>query len=230
VAKVTSAEQTLASVMAERQIVLPDAQVARIQQYCGLVWAWNAKLNLTRHTTYDRFVCRDLVDSLALARQLGDDETVLDVGTGGGVPGVILAIVRPDLKVSLCESVGKRARAVGDVVSRLGLNLPVHAVRAEDVLRAHQFNTLVARAVARLDKMLRWFRPRWDQFDRLLAVKGPAWVEERAQARHLGLLRDLALRRLDSYPMPDTDAESVILQICPRDRIVGQKGCRLRAR
>jgi 16S rRNA (guanine527-N7)-methyltransferase len=97
-------------------------------------------------------------------------------------------------------------------------------------LREHEFNTLVARAVARLDKLLRWFARHWSRFDRLLAVKGPGWVEERGRARHLGLLRDLALRRLASYPMPDTNSESVVLQICPGDRMIGPKECRLTAR
>ena len=75
------------------------------------------------------------------------------------------------------------------------------------------------RAVARLTKMLGWLKPHWGSFKRLLIVKGPAWVEERGEARHRGLMRDLALRKLTSYPMPGTDSQSVLLQICPKDLV-----------
>ena len=216
--------------MAAQQIELPEPQVARLEQYCRLLWEWNAKLNLTRHTDYDKFVARDLVDSLAFARFLEPDEKVLDVGTGGGVPGVVLAIVRPDLAVTLCESVAKRARAVAEIVAGLDLSVPVMAARAEDLLGTFQFNTLMVRAVARLAKLLRWFQPHWEHFDRLLVLKGPAWVGERGEARHFGLLRGLALRKLTAYPLPGTESESVLLQICLNDRLLDDKRCRLAKR
>jgi 16S rRNA (guanine527-N7)-methyltransferase len=225
---VSPAEDTLPDAMARHGIELPPEQVAVLDRYCGLLWEWNRKLNLTRHTDYEKFVARDLADSLAFARVLERGEVVLDVGTGGGVPGVVLAVARPDLNVSLCESVGKRARAVADIVGRLGLGVPVLAARAEDLLPHGEFNSLVIRAVAKLERLLRWFRPHWDRFDRLLVLKGPAWAEERAEARHAGLLRNLALRKLLSYPLPGTDSESVLLQICPKNRMADAKHCRLR--
>jgi len=209
----------LAAAVAEHGIELPDEQIALLRRYCVLLWDWNTKLNLTRHTDYRKFVARDLVDSLVFAEFLASGEKILDVGTGGGVPGVVLAVVRPDLSVSLCESVGKKARAVADIVDRLGLAVPVHEARAEDLLGAWRGNTLVARAVARLAKLLRWLKPHWGSFDRLLILKGPSWVEERGEARHYGLLRNLALRKLTSYPLPGTGAESVLLQICPKERV-----------
>lgn len=217
----------LAAAMAEHDIELPDEQVALLERYCGLLWEWNQKLNLTRHTNYEKFVTRDLVDSLAFAEFLSPGERVLDVGTGGGVPGVVLAVVRPDVSVALCESVGKRARAVADIVDRLGLSTPVHTARAEDLLGAWKCNTLVVRAVARLAKLLGWLRPHWNAFDRLLLVKGPAWAEERAEARHLGLMEKLALRKLKSYPMSGTDSESVLLQFCLKRSMLDATRCRL---
>jgi 16S rRNA (guanine527-N7)-methyltransferase len=209
--------------MARHQIELPPSQVTLLERYCALVWDWNAKINLTRHTDYEKFVSRDLTDSLAFARFLSPEEKVLDVGTGGGVPGVVLAVVRSDLRISLAESVGKKARVVTDIVGRLGLQTPVLHARAEAVLGRQQFDTLTIRAVARLRKLLEWFRPHWKAFDRLLVLKGPSWVEERGEARHYGLLHDLALRKLVSYPLPGTESESVLLEIRPREgrRIAG---------
>ena len=198
---------------------MPSEQISRLQDYCELLWDWNAKINLTRHTDYEKFVTRDLVDSLAFAQFLAHGEKVLDVGTGGGVPGVVLAIVRPDLHVSLCESVGKKARAVAEIVQRLGLPAPVLHARAEEVLAKQRFDTLVVRAVARLRKLLEWFRPHWGAFERLLVLKGPSWIEERGEARHYGLLHDLALRKLTTYPLPGGESESVLLQICRKDGV-----------
>ena len=75
------------------------------------------------------------------------------------------------------------------------------------------FDTLVARALASLRKVLMWLAPHWGAFDRLLLVKGPAWVEERAEARHHGLLRGLELRKAATYQTPGTGAESIILSV-----------------
>ncbi len=215
----TSDPDTLSAAMARHGIELPEPQTALLASYCELLWQWNSKINLTRHTDHEKFVARDLVDSLAMAEFLRPNEKILDVGTGGGVPGVVLAIVRDDLEVSLCESVGKKARVIAQIVEQLGLPLPVIHARAEDALGEFRFNTLVIRAVARLRKLLDWFAPHWDRFDRLLVLKGPTWVEERGEARHHGLMHNLALRKLKSYPLPGTESESVLLQICPTEKV-----------
>jgi 16S rRNA (guanine527-N7)-methyltransferase len=68
-----------------------------------------------------------------------------------------------------------------------------------------------------LSKLLRWFAPDWDRFDRLLVIKGPAWVEERAEAREAGLLKQLELRKLAEYPLPGTTSQSVVLSIRRKD-------------
>jgi 16S rRNA (guanine527-N7)-methyltransferase len=70
--------------------------------------------------------------------------------------------------------------------------------------------------VAKLRKLLEWFRPHWPSIGRLLLIKGPAWVEERGEARHYGLMHALSLRKLAAYPLPGTDSESVILQIAAK--------------
>ncbi|MDD3470796.1 MAG: 16S rRNA (guanine(527)-N(7))-methyltransferase RsmG, partial [Thermoguttaceae bacterium] len=212
--------EVLQQTLDAHRISIPAPQVEQLAQYASLLWNWNDKLNLTRHTTPEKFVGRDLLDSLALARHLAKGEKILDVGTGGGVPGVILKIVRPDLSVWLCEPVGKKATAVADIVDHLGILIPTCRAHAQDLLSSTQFNSLVIRGVTSMSKMLEWFRPYYEAFDRLLLVKGPAWIEERKEARHFGWLSGMSLRRLESYPIPGADAESVILQVCPQDRFV----------
>jgi 16S rRNA (guanine527-N7)-methyltransferase len=211
-----SPESDLRSALQRHQIDLPSEQISLLENYCQALWDWNAKVNLTRHTDYDKFVARDVADALVLSRHIQPEERILDVGSGGGAPAVVLAILRPDLTVALSESVGKKARVLADIVQNLGLALPVHHCRAEDVLAAQSFDTLTARAVASLAKLLVWFEPYWGAFDRLLAIKGPGWVEERQEARQRGLMAKLQLRKLENWPLPGTDSESVLLEVRPK--------------
>jgi 16S rRNA (guanine527-N7)-methyltransferase len=203
----------LAAMLAAEGIAASVERSALLDRYRALLWSWNEKMNLTRHTTLEKFVTRDVVDSWQLAQLLEPGERVLDVGTGGGVPGVVMAILRPDLNISLCESTQKKARAVEAIVEALDLKVKVYACRVEEALELSTFDTLVARAVAALPKILVWLKPHWDAFDQLLLIKGPAWTDERAEARHQGLLRRLELRRAATYVTPRTNAESAILKI-----------------
>jgi 16S rRNA (guanine527-N7)-methyltransferase len=196
-------------------IELSFEQVDSLDTYREVLWRWNEKLNLTRHTDYEKFVGRDVVDSLAFEPFLEPAARVMDVGCGGGVPGMILAIVRPDLQLTLTESVAKRARAAEDIARQAGLDVRVVHTRAQDLLVDELFDVLIARAVAPLPKLLTWLAPHWDRFGQLLVIKGPAWIEERARAREAGLLRGLNLRCLATYTSPTTGAESVVLRIRP---------------
>jgi 16S rRNA (guanine527-N7)-methyltransferase len=199
-------------------ITVPPGAAERLASYAASLWAWNERLNLTRHTDVGRFVSRDIGDSAALLDHLAHGERVLDVGTGGGVPGVILAILRPDLRVELSDSVAKKARAVAEIVREAGLSLPVHAAAAQELVAtrptgASRFDTLVARAVAPLSKLLGWFEPRAEAFGRLLVIKGPRWEEELAEARVKRLGKKVSIRRISSWPLVGTDNESVLLEI-----------------
>jgi len=207
----------LDEILTDRKTELDDEQIALLDRYREALWRWNEQLNLTRHTTLEKFVSRDVADSLELAKLLEPGERVLDIGTGGGVPGLILAICRPDLRVSVCESTQKKAKVVQAIVEELQLPVQVFACRAEEVLELKTFGTLVARAVAVLSKILYWVQPHWDAFDRLLLIKGPRWVEERGEARHRGLLSRLELRKVATYPTLGNDAESVVLSVCKQD-------------
>lgn len=209
---------SLTDVLARYDITLSPKKIDLLEKYCQALWDWNQKLNLTRHDDYEKFVTRDLVDSMKLAALLQKGEHILDVGTGGGVPGVVLAILRPDLNVELCDATGKKATAVGAIVDSIGLELNVWHAKAEELVRANRFHTLVIRAVSKLDKLLTLFAPVWFAFDRILMIKGPSWSEERGEARHFHLLENLALRKVADYVNPGLEHESVILQVCQKKR------------
>jgi len=205
-------------------IDVPGESLPGLAAYAMSLWAWNERLNLTRHTDVERFVSRDVGDAAAIAPHLARGERVLDVGTGGGVPGVLLAILRPDLHVELCDSVGKRARAVAAIIAEVGLAVPVHATAGQTLVADHardagsgtRFDTLVVRAVAPLEKLLRWFEPLRAHYGRLLVVKGPSWHEELDAAKQAGLGRRVMVRRIATWPIRGGDNESVLLEVSPR--------------
>jgi len=202
--------------LARHRVAVPGDSVERLHDYCQLVWQINKTINLTRHSTYELFVTRDVLDSVQVATLLEPNEEILDIGSGGGVPGLLLAILRPDVEVSVCDSVGKRADVLETIVSSLELSVPVYSGRAETVLEDFRFSSLTARAVGPMAKILTWLAPHWASIGRLLLIKGPKWVAERGESRHRGLMTDLELRRLVSYPAPGRDADSVILSIQPK--------------
>jgi 16S rRNA (guanine527-N7)-methyltransferase len=176
----------------------------------------------------EKFVSRDVADAVAIAPHLETGAHVLDVGTGGGVPGVLLAILRPDLRVELCDSVGKRARAVREIVAEIGLTIPVHEGAAQPLVaaaaeagerggRPGRFDVLVVRAVAPLLKLLGWFEPLCDAYGRMLVIKGPRWEEEKGEARHRGFVKKVGVRRIAAWPIRGSDNESVLLEVKRRE-------------
>jgi 16S rRNA (guanine527-N7)-methyltransferase len=208
-------DDSLTEALRRHELEMPATQVEALDRYVQAMWEINQSLNLTRHTTYEKFVTRDVVDSLQLAALLDEGASVLDVGSGGGVPGAVMAVVRPDLRIELCESVAKKANALREILDRSELSLPVHHARGEALLAERRFDAVVARAVAPLVRMLKWFAPHWSHMGCLLATKGTGWVAERGEARHRGFLKTLELRRAAVYKTPGTGAENVILKIWP---------------
>ena len=203
----------LKQTMELHDLELPEDQRTKIKHYCQVLWELNKTLNLTRHTTYDKFVTRDLYDTIQLAKLIPEDKEVLDVGSGGGVPGVILAIIRPDLKVTLAESVGKKAVALGQITEGIEVEVDVYHCRAEDLLVDFRFDYTTARAVGPLVKLGTWFQEVWPSVGKLLALKGPNWPEEKKVADESKLLDVVNLTVAAEYVTPGAEWKSYILEI-----------------
>ncbi|MEY3172605.1 MAG: Ribosomal small subunit methyltransferase [Planctomycetota bacterium] len=194
-------------------VTVTPQQASALAQYLLLVRDWNQKLNLTRHTAWNVFVHRDLLDSVRLAEHLPVGSRVLDVGSGGGVPGIPLAILRPDLSVTVCDSVAKKAAALRDIVQTLQLPVSVLGNRVQDILLNREFDCLTVRAVAALDKLLPWFDRVWDSGGEVLLIKGPAWKTELEEARRLGRTRGRRVDRIAAWRCPGRDGDSVLLRV-----------------
>lgn len=192
---------------------VPEHAYPQLKQYCQSVWRINKDVNLTRHTSYEKFVSRDLLDTLEISKLIPEGKEVLDIGSGGGVPGIVLAIIRPDLRVTLCDSVGKKANALGVIAADCELSLEIYQCRAEDLLEDFRYDFTTARAVGPLRKMGTWFEGKWPALGRLLAVKGPNWIDEKVAADEAGVLKKVDIRVVARYDVPDVEWQSIILQL-----------------
>ncbi|MCH2182706.1 MAG: 16S rRNA (guanine(527)-N(7))-methyltransferase RsmG [Mariniblastus sp.] len=205
--------------LAEALADLDDACLHKVRQYAVLLWIKNQQMNLTRHTTWEQFVARDLLDTVELSSLIPPDIEVLDVGSGGGVPGLLLAILRPDLKLTLTDSVGKKAAALGEFAAALEMDVEIYNERAEAVLEDVRFDVTIARAVGPMVKICRWFEGHWPSVGRLLAIKGPKWPEELEQANQANVTGGITVTPLKEYASPGTEWKSVILEMRARPEL-----------
>ena len=128
---------TLEEAIARHELDVDPQKVEQLKRYCELLWAWNEKINLTRHLDFEKFVARDLVDSMQLAEFLQAKERVLDIGSGGGVPGMVISILRPDVKIWLSDSLEKKTYVLSDMVRELELPCKVINSRVQDLSLIH---------------------------------------------------------------------------------------------
>ncbi len=138
---------------------LNRVQLKQLGQFRDLIVDWNSRINLISRKDIGHLPERHILHSLAIARfaEFGPGDTILDVGTGGGFPGVPLAIFFPDARFTLIDSIGKKVKALGRIVQSLGLdNVDCFQERAENYPAKTRY--VVSRAVTSLDRFTGWMK------------------------------------------------------------------------
>ncbi len=152
------------------------------QHYAHLLATTGIERGLLGPREADKIWDRHIVNCAIMESLLPHRARVVDIGSGAGLPGVALAIARPDLRVALVEPLARRTTWLQEVVEELGLpQVTVHQARAEAMVGLIQAEIVVARAVARLDQLVAWAWPLLPQGGRLLALKGQTAEEELEQ-------------------------------------------------
>jgi 16S rRNA (guanine527-N7)-methyltransferase len=171
--------QILAEGIKELQLDLSDFQQAQLMDYLALLAKWNSVYNLTSLRDPLQMVTHHLLDSLAAVSAFAGAANVLDVGAGGGLPGIVLAIARPDMKVSLVDTVHKKTAFLTQVKAELGLaNVSVYTARVEQLQVPHRFDVITSRAFADLSDFVNWSGQLLAEGGRFIALKGVAPADE----------------------------------------------------
>lgn len=143
---------------------LTEEQKSQFQQLEKLYKDWNEKINVISRKDIDEFYERHVLHSLGIAKimEFADGTKVLDIGTGGGFPGIPLAILFPNVEFTLVDSIGKKITVVNAVAESLGLkNVKAYHERAEKI--KDKFHFVVSRAVTQMPVFLRWLKGKFEK-------------------------------------------------------------------
>ncbi len=167
-------------------------QVGRLQQFAALLREWNQRVNVISRKDTDSLEERHILHAILIARcvQFGSGARIMDIGTGGGLPGIPLAILFPAARFTLVDSIGKKIRAVSDMAGQLGLcNVETYRGRAEHLPAS--FDYITGRAVAPMPQLKNWIASKLVRgrngtvHNGLLYLKGSRYDEE---CRALGMV------------------------------------------
>ena len=158
---------------------LNEKQITQLSSLKNIYETWNSKINVISRKDIENIYIRHILHSLSIAKfiKFKRDATILDLGTGGGFPGIPLAIIFPDSNFILVDSIRKKIAVVDEVVKELGLkNINSQWSRAEDLDYSYDF--LVTRAVAKLPTLINWSKGRFNNYsfhdiqNGIIALKG----------------------------------------------------------
>lgn len=204
------------SVFAQHQIELSDGQLAQLDRYAELLAEWNQKMNLTAITDPEGILIKHFLDSILPFTMvpLAHGASLIDVGTGAGFPAIPLLIWRPDLRITLLDSLKKRLTFLEAVLAECGLPAQTIHSRAEDGGRQpalrEQFDLATARAVANLRELSEYCLPYVKPGGMFYALKGgDAAAEIKGAEKAIHLLGG-RLEKSPVYSLPDGSGRTLV--------------------
>ena len=195
--------------------LFPPARRSLAERYAALLASQGVLRGLIGPREVPRLWDRHLVNCALLAPLVPADVTAVDLGSGAGLPGLVVAIARPDLRVTLLEPMARRTAFLEEAVRELELgNVEVVRGRAEDWSRANRFDVVTARALAPLPQLLRWALPLVTPGGAVLAMKGSSAAEE-VEAAAAELRRAQATAEV-LYPEVRGASSTTVVKVVPR--------------
>lgn len=156
--------QTLCKECKRQNIAINEKQCVDLAEYKDMLLEWNEKMNLTAIIDEYEIIVKHFVDCLECTKVIKDEKNIIDVGTGAGFPGMVLAIYYKDKNFTLLDALNKRLIFLQEVVNKLGLkNVKIVHARAEEIARTEEYKEVydasVSRAVANLPVLLEYTSP-----------------------------------------------------------------------
>ncbi len=212
-------KEIIKSAVADYKIQLTAIQLEQFEKYFKLLVEWNEKINLTAITDEQGVAVKHFADSLALFNyvDIPENSTLIDVGTGAGFPGIVLKIARPDIKLTLLDSLQKRLIFLDTVLSELSLDAKLIHNRAEDggqnIDLRENFDFVVSRAVARLNVLAEYCLPYARLSGSFVAMKGPDAENEIADGRKAIQTLGGKIKKINSFSLLLDGGERTIIEI-----------------
>lgn len=213
-------EELLRNSAASIGVELNDTQIAQFIKYYEILVEWNSFMNLTGITEYEEVVQKHFVDSLVLSKAIDVDqiESLIDVGTGAGFPGIPLKIAYPHLQVTLLDSLQKRIKFLDEVVNQLGLeNVETIHGRAEDFakpsMKRESYDVCVSRAVANLSSLSEYCLPYVKLGGCFIPYKSGKVDEELTEAKKAVFLLGGKIEEEVKFDLPDSDISRSLIKI-----------------
>lgn len=190
-------------------LTLSETQIEQMISYLALLSKWNSVYNLTSVRDPNEMVKQHLLDSLSAAHAFKDAKNVLDVGSGGGLPGMILAITYPMIHFSMIDTVSKKTAFLSQAKTELALsNVTIHTGRVELLQVAQKFDVITSRAFSELSNFVNWSGHLLADGGHFIAMKGVAPNEEIAR-----LPAGWRVKAIESLSVPGLDVERHLIMI-----------------
>lgn len=210
-------EQEFIDSIKELGIEPTDKQLYQLSKFYELLIEWNQKINLTRITDKKEVYLKHFYDSLTISKELDLNKinTLCDVGTGAGFPGIVLKIFYPNLKITLIDSLLKRVKYLNEIIKELNLKeIKAIHTRAEDYKET--FDIVTARAVANIEKLLTYTMHLVKKDGKLIAMKGNIDEEITEDVRKI-IDKKYKLIKINKFYLPKEESHRSLV-------IIGKKG------
>ncbi len=202
----------------ELDIELSDLQLNQFYKYMNLLIEWNKVMNLTGITDPEEIIIKHFIDSLTVLDKIDKKDSIIDVGTGAGFPGIPIKIAFPETKVVLLDSLNKRTKFLNEVIEQLQLdNIETIHGRAEDYGKdkkhREKYDIAIARAVAPLNILLEYLMPFTKVRGKVLCMKASNSEEEIKNSSNAIKILGGELVNTEEFCIPTTDIKRRIIKV-----------------
>ena len=209
-------EKNFKEKLSEKCSELTDEMQQQFEDYMNLLLEWNEKINLTAITEEDEIILKHFVDSLTISKYIKEGNSIVDVGTGAGFPGMPLKIVRKDLKVTLVDSLNKRILFLNDVIEKLRLKeIETLHYRAEEFGQnkkyRESFDIATSRAVANLSTLVEYLLPLVKVGGICICMKGSEIKEELENSKKAIEILGGEVEQVEEFYLSGTDIKRSIV-------------------